>query len=557
MCGQILIWLKRDELDINQLWQRIKNAHDSHHVVITVGTGCISEEEERATGFVGEHDYSVQDLNEHEGVRRLLVKNPWCGGPPWKPSAATTSLQEASQSSEVDLRELSSDDTYRAHSCLWMTLEDVAQRFDSMYLNWNPKLFSYRHDQHFKWKMPPRALNFTLLQSPQFSIVSPAGGLVWVLISRHFVDEELDILRNKTTNLAAISRQLGFMSILVFDSRGKRVRIPDGETYRGPYVDSPQTLARLDTTAGKRYTVVLDQHEFPLSQYTFTMSIFSQSQVDVQEATEAMSHAREVTGTWSRRNAGGSAACSTYFSNPQYSITVPQATPLSLLLATDSRDIYIHVDLVWAYGKRVTTLRSKDIAATSGEYRRDCVEARHDLIDPGTYTLVCSTFEAGQMADFLLHITSTVPVTIEPIPAVAAGKIQQILGLLSLSEATDKMRAPLSVNWLTRASVSVRKGNNVHSPQDGHRTLPSMLLRLSVIIGRGPEQITIAVSGQGEFQEPAVALQMPEFDMEPEKIRAHGMWLVVEGLGLNSGLQPVECVLYSDSPVQVGAWEPM
>lgn len=526
-------------------------------MVITVGTGCISEEEERATGFVGEHDYSVQDLDEHEGVRRLLVKNPWCGGPPWKPSSAGLSSPKASQSLQENLQELSLNDNNGTHSCLWMSLEDVAQRFDSMYLNWNPKLFSYRHDRHFRWNMPPRLINSTLLQNPQFSIVSPAGGLIWILISRHFVDQELDILRNKTTNLAATSRQLGFMSILVFDSKGTRVEVPNRETYRGPYVDSPQTLARLDTTAGKRYTVVLDQHELPLSQYTFTMSTFSNNHVEVQEAIEAMPHSKEVWGAWSRRNVGGSAACATYFSNPQYSITLSEATPLSLLLATDSRDIYVHVDLVWAHGKRVTTLRAKDLVTSSGEYRRDCVVAHVPMIDAGTYTIVCSTFEAGQVADFLLRITSTVPVSLEPIMAEAAGKIQQVLSPLSLSEATDKMRAPLSANWLTRASVSVRKGNAVPSSQHSFRPLPSTLLRLSVVKGRGLEQITVAVSGLGEFQEPVVALRTPDFDMEPEKIRAHGMWLVVEGLGLNGDLQPVEGVLYSDAPVQVGAWEPM
>lgn len=487
-------------------------------------------------------------------MRRLLVKNPWCGGPYWGPDRDAPSEGEVSPSPHRDFAGLSLNDNCKANGCLWMSLEDVAQHFESMYLNWNPKLFSYRHDRHFKWKMPSRLLSSTLLQNPQFSIMSPTGGLVWILISRHFVDEELDILRNKTANLAATSRQLGFTSILVFDSKGARVQIPDGETYRGPYVDSPQTLARLDTTAGKRYTVVLDQHEFPLSQYTFTMSTFSNSQVEVQDATEPMPHAKDVRGAWSRRNAGGSAACGAFFSNPQYSITVPKATPLSLLLATDSRDIYVHVDLVWAHGKRVNTLRVRDLVASSGEYRRGCVVAHVPLVDAGTYTIVCSTFEADQMADFFLRVASAVSLTVEPIPTEVAGKIRQVLSPLSLSEKMDRARAPLSVNWLTRASVSARKGNTESSVGDGFRSPSSMLLRLSVVMGRGPEQITIAVSGQGEFQEPLVALQTPEFDMEPEKIRAHGMWLVVEGLGLNSGLQVLEGVLYSDSPVQVGAW---
>lgn len=524
-------------------------------MVITVGTGAISEEEERATGFVGEHDYAVQDLDESAGVRRLLVKNPWCGGPSWKPT--TTRWQHSLQRDGTELPQLGLGGSYKVDNCLWVTLEDVAQNFESMYLNWNPKLFSHRHDHHFKWNMPPKLLSSTLLQNPQFSIVSPTGGLVWILISRHFVDEELEILRNKTTNLAATSRQLGFMSILVFDSKGKRVQVSDGETYRGPYVDSPQTLARLNTSAGKRYTVVLDQHEFPLKKYTFTMSAFSNSPIEVQDAVEPMPRSKEVTAAWTRRTAGGSAACATYYTNPQYKITLTEATPLSLLLSTDSRNVYVHFDLVWAHGKRVTSVRVKDLVASSGEYRRGCVEAHVPHVDAGTYTLVCSTFEAEQLADFVIRITSKASVAIEPIAAEAAGKIRTVLEPLSLSDQIDQMRAPLSVNWLTRASMSIWKSSKTPSSHDGSRPPSSMLIRLAVVMGRGPEQITVAVSGDGNFQDPWVALQTPDFDMEPDKIRAHGMWLVVEGVGLNSTKQMIEGILYSDAPVQIGAWEPI
>lgn len=545
----------REELDINQLWKRIKGAYDLQDVVITVGTGCISVEEERATGFVGEHDYSVQELHESAGVRRLLVKNPWCGWPLRKLTAPDTETTTVQQGLEAQLSRLALDDNHKSDGCLWVTLEDVAQNFESMYLNWNPKLFSHCRHSHFRWDLPPRLIAPTLVQNPQYSMTSPAGGLVWILVSRHFADAELDILRHRSTKLADTSRRLGYMSILVFDSKGERVQIVDGETYRGPYVDSPQTLARLDTTAGKRYTVVLDQHELPLSTYTFTMSAFSNSPLEVQQAAEPLPYSKEITGAWTRRTAGGRPTSATYFSNPQYRITVSAATPISVLLATDNRGIYVHFDLVWSHGKRVNTAKVKELLASSGEYRRGSAVARIPLVDPGIYTLVCSTFEADQLADFMVRITSRVPVKVDVIPAEAAGKIRTILNPLSLSEEVDKLRAPLSVDWLARASVSVRKSNAGPTSSEGVRYPSSMLLRLSVAMGRGPEQVTIAVSEGGEFQEPTVALQTPEFDIEPDRVRTHGMWLIVEGVGLNSSVQAIEGVLYSDSPVQIGPWE--
>lgn len=227
-----------------------------------------------------------------------------------------------------------------------MALEDVVQHFESMYLNWNPGLFPHRQDRHFTWDMPPKCLAASLVRNPQFALLTPMGGSVWVLVSRHFVDAEIDIARNRRGSMAAIARQLGFMSILVFDNDGKRLQVSGGEAYRGPYVDSPQTLARLQAKSGQRYTIVVDQHELPLPSYTFTLSLFSHAPLEVREAQEAMSCFKEQSGSWSRRTAGGNSSCATFFQNLQYRLSIRKASPLSILLSTDSPDVYVHVDLV-------------------------------------------------------------------------------------------------------------------------------------------------------------------------------------------------------------------
>lgn len=548
------VWLiqsgNREDLDINQVWDRIKAAHDSEDVVITIGTGCISPEEEAATGLVGEHDYAVQGLRDEGGLRQMLVKNPWCNGPVWTggwQSAIQNSRPRISSAQDPTHFETETEDSISG--ALWVTLEDVAQNFESMYLNWNPDLFLHRQHRHFSWEMPPAHLRATLVGNPQFSIVAPSGGLVWILVSRHFQDAELEIVRRRTGSMAAAARQLGFMSILVFDSGGNRVQVTGEETYRGPYVDSPQTLARLDTTAGKYYTAVLDQHEFPLSKYTFTLSTLSHSPIQIQEAAESMPYSREELGAWSRRTAGGNAACSTYFSNPQYRLSIPEETPLSILLSTDGREVHIHVDLVWGHGKRVSTVSVKDLVTSSGEYRRGCAVAEIPLVNPGEYTIVCSTFEAGQIASFGLRITSMVPVMIGSIPADAAGRLRTPLAPLTLSDKEEGMRAPINANWLTRASASTRTRS---SPDSQNGTL---FIRLSIVHGWGPNQVTLAVSGDNEFRDPTAALRTSEFDIEPERARTEGMWLVVEGMGQHNGIHAIEGELFSDSPVQVGAWE--
>ncbi|KAJ4116197.1 cysteine protease [Fusarium equiseti] len=540
------IFLQREDLEIDRLWTRIKNAHDSENVVVTLGTGRISAEEEDLLGLVGEHDYAIMDLEVVAESRRLLVKNPWCDGPVWKGSISQPPKSDSAKKSS----EVSAPSTTGS---FWMTLEDVLQHFESMYLNWNPSLFSHRQDHHFTWHIPPPELSSSLLRNPQYSLQSPTGGPVWILVSRHFVDAELEISRNRTDTMAAASGQLGYMSILVFDNQGHRVQVSDGDIYRGPYVDSPQTLARFHTSPKKRYTVVVDQHEFPLPDYTLTLSFLSQDQLAVKEADDAMALIKEVAGSWTRRSAGGSAACTTYAANPQYKLSLELAGPLSILLSTNMQDFHVHIDLVWSQGRRVQTLKVRDLAGSSGEYRRGCAVADIPHVDAGVYTLVCSTFEAGQLADFVLRISSMTNVTIQPVPAEAAGRLRKTLAPFKLSDGEEVRRAQLSASWLTRISVTAR---SVCSPDlnPGNRLSSTLMVRVSVAHGWDPDRTTIATSGEGEYEELKTVVRTPELDMEPARIQREGMWLVIESMGIS---QPEECIeieIHSDGPVNVGSW---
>jgi hypothetical protein len=529
--------------------------------VITLGTGRISAEEEEVMGLVGEHDYAVLEMDTSEGIRKLLIKNPWCNGPVWTGAGWSTPQKSPSIGTNCFADSAGISATLSSSGTLWVALEDVAQHFESMYLNWNPKLFAHRQDRHFNWDTPPQSFASSLVRNKQFSVTASRGGAVWILVSRHFVDAELDIMRNRRGSMAAVARQLGYMSILIFDNNGRRVQTSGDEIYRGPYVDSPQTLARLDTEPGKEYTIVLDQQELPLQSYTFTLSLFSELPIELRQAQEEMSHFKELDGAWNRRTAGGNSSLSTYFINPQYKLSTIHGGPVSILLATDNRDVHVHVDLVWASGKRATTIRVKDLAATSGEYRQGCAVARVPKLDPGVYTLVCSTFEANQTASFVVRASSTSPVTLEPIPADAAGRLRKTLLPLRLSEREERQRAPLSVSWLTRGSVCVRStsgnGGTVSSRESAipGRHSSSLMIRVSVVYGWGPQQVTIAESGDGEFQEPTTAIRTAEFDIEPDKAGMAGMWVIIETIGTHHDSTAIETDIFSDSTVQVGAWE--
>jgi len=539
------------------VWKRIVSGYREDEVIITLGTGRLSPTEEETIGLVGEHDYAVLDLDDEIGANRLLVKNPWCDGLIWKGADASLegamtglSLQDPSSASRAHL-ELANPQ--KSTGTFWISLEEVAQNFESMYLNWNPACFPHRQDRHFTWTMPAPTMVDTFAYNPQYSIRSRVRTKVWILLSRHFADEELKIARNERSgSLAAAARRLGYTSISIFENQGRRVQAPWSASYRGPYVDSPQTLAKFDLKPDGEYTVVMAQEDLPLSNYSCTFSFFSNAPLEVRPAADEMSHYREVSGSWTRRSAGGNASSPLYSQNPQFCIDLPHSSPLSILLATGSRHVAIHVDLVWSPGKRVTSIGRKDVVASSGDYRCGVAHFEVPRLEAGSYVVVCSTFESGQLADFTMRLGGMTSFTVKPVPGEGAGLLRSLAPPLTFMAGEEMKRAQLSVSRLTRAYATASCFST--SDRNG-QPFSRVSLRLSLLYGRGPQASLLAVSGDGAFREPGgTLLRTSDFDIEPERLYREELWLVVELLG-NHDAGVVQVEMLGDNAIHIDPWQ--
>ncbi|KAF3770212.1 cysteine proteinase, partial [Cryphonectria parasitica EP155] len=576
---------------LDQTWKRTKSAFGFGDVVVTLGTGRLSRQEEETLGLAGEHDYAVMDLKVSDtGERRMLLKNPWCDGLVWK-GVGSTATQSGSTHEEMT-------------GTFWISFEDVVQNFESLYLNWNPALFTDRQDHHFVWELPSRAMQRSFAHNPQYSFTSPASGAVWILLSRHFQDDELPISRSRaarqppTTSLADVANSLGFMSIYLFDAaQGRRVQLPGNPppAHQSPFVDSPQTLLRVTAQPNTPYTVVVAQEGFPLPRYAFTLSFFSRAPLSISRALPPLEHYTEVAGAWTRRTAGGNARTATFLHNPQYTLCVPCPTPLSLLLTTDADDVPVHVDLVWASStapdgsrpRRITTLAARDVAAGSGEYRRGCalaeLPAQQQPPGPASYTVVVSTFEPGQLGGFVLRVGSGAPVSLRPVAPDAAGRLRAELAPVTFREGEpERKRAALHVARLTRASIVARSGFlggggptaaataaaiavGLASPGDRGTARSSgaaspisvpVSVRVSIEYGSGPHARMAATTGEGEFADASMGLRTEEVDLDPEAARRMGgLWLVVEQMGAHRLGQGIQVDVLSDGRVGVGDWE--
>lgn len=520
--------------------------------MITLGTGKLSRKEEKALGLAGVHDYAVLDMKVIGSQRLLLVKNPWCDGMVWKKSLYIPESEEEKGAWAQELRSALPDDPETAQGTFWMSFEDVVQHFESLYLNWNPGLFLHRQDHHLSWTIPQMKNPGSFTHNPQYAILSTQKDTVWILLSRHFQTGEQEIVKNKSSTS---SSALGFISIYIFSASGRRVYLSDDALHRGAYVDSPQTLARLEVRPQEAYTVVIAQHGLPLPKYSFTLSFFSRQPLQVETASDSLSHITTHNGLWTSRTAGGNASAASYPLNPQYSIIIPASTNLTLVLETDQEELAVHVKMVWAGGERVSAVTSRDIVGGSGDYRRGCAFASLSNVAAGKYTIVCSTFEAGQIGKFTLRVGSMVPCTVKPVLAETAGRLSLQLPGLVFRNGVDRMLAPINISRLTRLRV-VARAKTLTSPSSKARPM----LKMSLERGQGPNKTILHVSGsgeEGEFSDAPMGIRTVDLDVGPEIGHQGGLWVIVERLGGRNGnwdVDEVEVEVLSDNYITVGGW---
>ncbi|KAI9850174.1 MAG: cysteine protease [Thelocarpon superellum] len=506
------VFLQREDVEVEKLWKSITTSFEWSDVLVTLGTGRMTPDEEEELGLASEHDYTVLSIQESGPMRRLLVKNPWIEGTVWKGRPRDKSSSDPKALDECDGVQKALADEPLAPGTFWIDLDSVLQYFESIYLNWNPALYQHRQDIHFFWDLSTETQPPNCIQgNPQYAINSVEGGASWLLLSRHFKSAQDE---SDSTQDTAGQRPPGYISLCVFERDGNRVLLSDGALHRGPYVDSPQTLIQLDLSPKKTYTVVVCEQSLPRTSYTFTLSVLSRKPVSIHPARDPYTHTTSVDSEWTSSNAGGNTNHVSYPRNPQFklqllpppSATIPSATTdMTFLLEASNHAVPVHVTLVWGRGKRITSLSTRDIVGDSGDYRRGCALALIRNVQPGLYTVVCSTFDTGQLASFSLRTYSQAPCHVQLLPPEGAGLYRTRLppavfplcaspsSSSSMTTTSTRLRFPIALSRLTRLQAVARQQT---SPSRAP-TLLKLTLELSFSppgSGRGRNQVLASSS---------------------------------------------------------------
>lgn len=527
------VFLHHEDVTSGQVWKRLFNAFQHGDVLLTIGTGDLTEREQTELGLVSGHDYAILDMRESKGRRQMLVKNPWAG--------ADTSRGDARVRSKSDTRRGSSI----SPGTFWMDCERVLQHFENLYLNWNPGLFSYRQDIHFTWDLANnRGIAGCFVRNPQFAVSTETGGTVWLLLGKHFKTSE------RHQNQA--QEELGFISIYVFKANGQRVSLSDGALHRGPYLDSPNTLMRLEMPPHTTYTAVVSEQSLPASSQNFTLSAFSTSPVHIAHSKEKYACMRKIHGAWTPSTAGGNAESARYPFNPQYSLEIPEMAEVSILLESSESELATHVKLFWSNGKRISNVRSRDIVTDSGDYRRSCALANTGALGRGQYTIVCSTFAPDQLGQFMLWISSTVPCEVKPLAPEAAGQRAVLSDIGVLPPGKDRMLASLQTPRLTRVKLIARSRQSLI----GNRQVGPTPVLMTVELGQGPYKEVLVVSEDGSYSDALAGIRIEDLDLQPGLEQRGGAWIVLERIGGPGGQveDHLDVEALAEERVEIGEW---
>jgi hypothetical protein len=137
------------------------------------------------------------------------------------------------------------------------------------------------------------------------------------------------------------------------------------------------------------------------------LNVYSTVPAVLEEIPLTLPYVKSVKGKWDQETAGGSCnEHTTYMLNPQYVLAVKE--PTSVLLRLETKCKYsVNIMVCRNRGQKVRLATTDVVLTSSGNYRTSfcCCELKR--VNPKeVLTLVCSTFNVGEIGDFTLTAES-------------------------------------------------------------------------------------------------------------------------------------------------------
>ncbi|GMH86802.1 hypothetical protein TL16_g10658 [Triparma laevis f. inornata] len=390
--------MEEHETPPERIFQRLNSAFSFGDCLTTASVSeQIGEAEAESVGLVTQHAYGILDVKEVSSGRFIFMKNPW-SSKGWK---GRFSPHDGNWAEKIG-RELGYD-YEKARTCadtglFWICWDDFKKYFTSVHLNWNPALFKYKYTTHGYWdkNAGPNNDKFCVDENPQYILIPSEESIqrkatFYILLTRHV---DLNEQRGNESN--------DFLTTFVYNNNGRRVIYPhENVVVNGIFSSNPHVLIRLDASNRQKVlNLILRQYKKQRS-ITYSLSVYCTSNFSFGTLQDKGVNKFKLTGGWNP-SGGTSGRSGMFFQNPQYRVEVSGNKPIEMS-ATLKTNPQLSVNLSFVKGgKRVDYITKDNEVVSSGDYRGAVAAARGKL-QPGVYTMIASTWNAGETVQFVIN----------------------------------------------------------------------------------------------------------------------------------------------------------
>ncbi|ODV59732.1 Rim13p ASCRUDRAFT_81993 [Ascoidea rubescens DSM 1968] len=335
--------------NMDKLWNLIYENFKKNNCVLSVGTGKIISNQSEY--LISNHDYSILNLNLD---RKFLIKNPWLNT-----TTAATATNCNNNSSKLINKQ-------------WINFDYLLRNFDTLYINWNPKIFPTKKIVNFISLVNYNNNNnnknndFNYLK-PQFKIENNSNKpiILWIFIERHY--------KNFNFNFNII------INNRIIKSNGERILsdyqrnlLNEGnfESYNNFHLvkinlkafevctSIVSSLCECDTNNNEENHWDLETQKKRIkSSISFSMvfysSVLKQEELKIEKASYKYKFFKEIEGNWNSDNCGGNSLNATYINNPQYEFKVmseKNESKVDIGLFIENKNILINLQIFWSEG---------------------------------------------------------------------------------------------------------------------------------------------------------------------------------------------------------------
>ncbi|KAG2385981.1 hypothetical protein C9374_003130 [Naegleria lovaniensis] len=486
-----------NNFDKDLLWRRMYDGFQLGKCLITISTGHLEKQTEEQLGLYANHAYAVLDVREVKvtnssnngtsptfnmsqnvfngmspttpssgGVKKLIkVKNPWTRKR-WKGPYSPNDF--ASWTTQLK-KELDYDNTIAGqhdNGVFWMNYESLLKYFQTLHFSWSPDLFPYTEIRHSCWdhRVGPISLDgtdhHTMNGNPQFRLKLQGKGSVWIMLTKHFTsldERDRDYLTFHVHRGSSASGETVYKQGIDRVFYNENTLIHKGRYSNDPHyricLNSEDAVKKVTNDKKKRpssslsnsetlnkdqdaiFRIVLSQHE-KIQTIRYSLFCYSTVPCTLEPIPSTYRYFKAYRDQWTPTTCGGSCnQISTYRLNPQYVVSAPSSSSLSVsptsrtspvnvtgadktnlrFSCSTAHPLDINIMVFSNQGQPILLPAKEIMVASSGNYRRcfamckiSSQELTHiqktDALFP--LTVVLSNF-SGSLGDFEFRAEST------------------------------------------------------------------------------------------------------------------------------------------------------